>query len=190
MERTDFTVKLLILDLDETLYHGVEEPWDREPDFRAATYFFYKRPGVDRFLARMNSMFELAVWTSSTPLLAKAVVPLLFSEEIKLSFVWARDRCTYRYNPDKGIHYWAKNLDKLKKRGYKLEEVIMVDDTPDKLSQHYSNLVSVTSFEGDPLDRELDLLGFYLETLALVPNVRAVEKRTWRSIAKKHISSP
>lgn len=42
--------KLLILDLDETLFYATEEKLDREPDFVVGQYFVYKRPFVGLFL--------------------------------------------------------------------------------------------------------------------------------------------
>ncbi|MES3020224.1 MAG: NIF family HAD-type phosphatase [Pseudomonadota bacterium] len=75
---------------------------------------------------------------------------------------------------------WAINLAKVKRRGFKLEHVIMLDDTPAKLSRHY-NLVQIRMFEGDIADRELLLLMRYLADLELHDNIRAVEKRGWRA---------
>jgi len=56
----------------------------------------------------------------------------------------------------------------------------VVDDTARKHERNYGNLVTVRPFEGDPSDDELVHLGRYLETLAGVDNVRAIEKRGWR----------
>lgn len=70
---------------------------------------------------------------------------------------------------------------KLKRKGYRLENVVMLDDTPAKLAQHYGNLVRAKAFFGDPEDRELFLLAQYLPTLAQEANVRILEKRYWRS---------
>ena len=183
-------MKLLVLDIDETLLFGTERPLASEPDYVSAPYFFYKRPGVDEFIVRMSTIFELGIWTASTPSYAEVVIPFLFPQNIQPSFVWARDRCTLRYNADYGSHEWVKNLDKLKKRGYPLESIIMVDDTPEKLSKHYGNLVRVHPFEGDSSDRELWQLGNYLEHLSQVPNVRQIEKRGWRSNSSVQTSIP
>lgn len=68
----------------------------------------------------------------------------------------------------------------MKRRGYPLERVLIVDDTPKKLDRHYGNLVRVKPFEGDPSDTELFGLIEYLPTLADAANVRSIEKRDWR----------
>lgn len=174
---------LLVLDLDETLVHATEGSLDRDPDFEVGPYAVYRRPGLDSFLSKASSHFDLAVWTSSTRLYAASVVAAIFSPDIDLKFVWSRERCTMRFDPEQHDYEWAKNLDKVKRRGYALEQVLMVDDTPAKLARHYGNLVRVRPFFGDLADRELFHLGEYLPTLAEVSNVRRIEKRFWRKSA-------
>lgn len=171
---------LLILDLDETLVHATDAPLERAHDFEVGPYVVYRRPGVDAFIRAMDAHFELAVWTSSTRLYAEPMVAELFPAGIVPSFVWSRERCTQRFNPETHDFEWAKNLDKLKRKGYPLERVLMIDDTPEKLAKHYGNLVRVKPFEGDPSDAELFGLIDYLPTLADAANVRRIEKRHWR----------
>jgi RNA polymerase II subunit A small phosphatase-like protein len=173
-------MKLLVLDLDETLIHATEAGLEHTPDFEVGPYAVYKRPGLDAFLSTMGACFTLAVWTSSTRPYAIPVVANIFPAGIELAFVWARERCTPRFDPEQQDHEWTKNLGKLKRRGHRLEQVLMVDDTPAKLARHYGNLVRIKPFFGDPADRELFQLGEYLPTLAGATNVRTIEKRFWR----------
>jgi RNA polymerase II subunit A small phosphatase-like protein len=173
-------MKLLVLDLDETLVYATDDSLERDPDFEVGPYSVYKRPGLEEFLSRVHAHFNLAVWTSSTRLYAEPVVANIFPSYIPLHFVWARERCTIRFDPELHEHEWAKNLSKVKRLGYALEQVVMVDDTPAKLAKHYGNLVRVKPFFGDLSDIELDQLGSYLLTLADEPNIRAIEKRYWR----------
>lgn len=172
---------LLVLDLDETLLFADEIGTGRPADFEVAEYLVYKRPGLDAFIETIRPHFQLAVWTSSTRLYAEAVVPHLFPPGLDLRFVWARDRCTQRFDPDRHEYVWTKNLSKLKRLGHALERVLIVDDSPEKLEKHYGNLVRVHPFEGNPEDRELEALGRYLPTLSQIANVRRVEKRFWRA---------
>lgn len=177
-------MKLLILDLDETLIHATDNPSSapkREPDFRVGPYAVYRRPGLEDFLLKVRAHFHLAVWTSSTKLYAQGVVDNIFPPDVDLHFVWSRERCTRKLDPELHEYEWAKNLSKLKRRGYTLEQVIMVDDTPAKLAQHYGNLVRAHPFMGDLADTELEKLGRYLLTLVDEPNIRSIEKRFWRS---------
>ena len=74
-----------------------------------------------------------------------------------------------------------KDIRKLTKRGqFRKERILFVDDTPAKLARSYGNLIFIRPFEGDPHDRELELLECYLRSIGDVPNVRALEKRGWR----------
>jgi RNA polymerase II subunit A small phosphatase-like protein len=173
--------KLLILDLDETLLHASEHPLDAPADFRLAEYHVYLRPEVAQFLEFCRAHFRVAVWTSSTELYATAIVDYLFGSAYPLEFVWARQRCTRVFDGELQSHYWVKDLKKVRRRGYPLEKVLMIDDTPEKLSRHYGNLVRVRAFEGDNTDAELRRLMPYLLKLKAAENVRAVEKRYWRT---------
>jgi carboxy-terminal domain RNA polymerase II polypeptide A small phosphatase len=176
-------VILLILDLDETLMYADETGIGRPEDFSIDGYAVYKRPGLDTFIDTIRPHFELAVWTSSTRPYAEAVVPRLFPPDLPLRFVWARDRCTMRFDPERHDYVWAKNLSKLKRLGYRLERVLIVDDSPEKLEKNYGNLVRVRPFEGDPHDRELEALGEYLSSLRETNDVRRIEKRFWRRVS-------
>jgi Dullard-like phosphatase family protein len=180
------TEKLLILDLDETLIYASEQALERTPDFTLFEsthhpYFIYKRPHLETFLNFCFSVFKVAIWTSSSKDYASGIVENILPDSQKPAFVWARDRCTYRRSPDTYELEWLKDLAKVKRRGYNLEHIIMIDDTPAKLARHYGNLVTVKSFEGDLLDNELALLPAFLSKLYKVENVRRVEKRYWRS---------
>lgn len=171
--------KLLVLDLDEPLIHARETPLDHPEDFRVAGYHVYLRPHLADFLARMFERFEVGVWTASGEIYAAQVVERIFPPG-KLAFLWSSKRCTTTRDWITGGDQTVKNLQKLKSRGYPLESIIAVDDTPAKYARSYGNLVTVREFLGERDDAELPLLAQYLVQLADVPNVRAVEKRNWR----------
>lgn len=78
-----------------------------------------------------------------------------------------------------------KNLRKLKNKGFLLDEIIVVDDTPSKYEKNYGNLVHVHEFVGDQNDGELLKLAAYLKHLNNCNNIRTVEKRNWQLIAIK-----
>ena len=86
-----------------------------------------------------------------------------------------------KFDPELYEHDFIKDLKKVKARGFKLENMIMIDDTPSKLRRNYGNLVRVREFEGDQSDDELKLLIPYLSWLKNTVNVRTVEKRNWRT---------
>jgi carboxy-terminal domain RNA polymerase II polypeptide A small phosphatase len=181
------TQKLLILDLDKTLIYATETKLERPPNFTLfesteQPYFVYKRPHLETFLEFCFANFEVAIWTSSSEEYAKGIVDNILTSSQKPVFVWSRSRCTYRRSLETYEYEWLKNLTKVKRHAYKLENVIMVDDTPAKLAKNYGNLVPVKSFEGNPLDDELSLLSRFLEKLKMVENIRKVEKRYWRNL--------
>jgi RNA polymerase II subunit A small phosphatase-like protein len=171
--------KLLVLDLDETIIYGTEEPLDRPADFLAGKFHVYRRPGLDEFLTKCIEWFHVGVWTSSSSGYAEAVIPQLFPRPNALEFVWTSERCVRRFDPEYQNYYWIKDLKKLKKRS-PLEKILMIDDTPKKLLRNYGNHVLVREWTGDLADRELEALLRYLEELGPVENVRAIEKRGWR----------
>ncbi|SFK50371.1 NIF family HAD-type phosphatase [Lysobacter sp. cf310] len=171
---------LLVLDLDETLLYASEVELNRASDFRACGYYVYRRPHLAEFIAYALARFEVGVWTSSGRRYADAIVAELFPAE-SLSFVWARERCSITRDWTTGGYHNRKPLKKLKRRGYRLEQVIAVDDTPSKHAYNYGNLVRVDEYLGqNENDDELLWLMRYLDRLAAEPNVRRIEKRRWR----------
>jgi carboxy-terminal domain RNA polymerase II polypeptide A small phosphatase len=171
---------LLVLDLDETLLHATETPLAHEARHVVPPYFLYFRPGLSQFIDQVSQLFRLAVWTSSSPAYARAVCTLIFQDSTPLEFVWASDRCTPTRNFEIDAWCKAKPLKKLKRRGYDLARVLVVDDSPEKHTRNYGNLVQVAPFMGDRNDDELSHLAVYLKQLATLPDVRRSEKRQWR----------
>ena len=78
-------------------------------------------------------------------------------------------------------YYFEKRLDKLKKKGFRLEQIIIVDDTPEKSRSNYGNVIYIKEFSGDATDDELKYLFDYLLTLKTVDNLRTIEKRGWKT---------
>ena len=122
---------LLILDLDETLIYATETPLEREPDFVVGDFFHvYERPGLADFVRSVSADFMVAVWTSASDSYAAAIVRHVFPDPGQLQFVWTRKRCTYRLDIVTGEAVGVKNLEKVRRRGFALESVLIVDDRP------------------------------------------------------------
>ena len=119
---------LLILDLDETLIYSAETALDRVYDFRVGQFFVYRRPFLTEFLAAAFEWFDVAVWSSANAPYVHTVVGRLFPQPDALRFVWACDRCTQRFDAEELTNYWIKDLKKVKRLGYSLERVLMIDD--------------------------------------------------------------
>ncbi len=181
---------LLILDLDETLIHATEQDLGIPFAYQVGKYKVYLRSCLHEFLETCHQHFELAIWSSATEDYIGEIVQNTLPAHVKFSFIWGRNRCTPiisprvdeygYYNMDISSYYeYAKKLHKLKRKGYSLDQILMVDDTPAKLVYNYGNAIYIKPFTGLPTDQELPKLAQYLLTLQGVLDVRAIEKRGW-----------
>ncbi|MFK7905121.1 MAG: NIF family HAD-type phosphatase [Chitinophagales bacterium] len=109
-----------------------------------------------------------------------------------MEFVWGRSRCVYRRNwnieidSDPNSHYfnqyhYVKPLQKLKRKGFRMARMLIVDDSPHKCQDNYGNAIYPSEFKGTLEDNELEFLLPYLKTLKDKADVRRIEKRRWRS---------
>jgi RNA polymerase II subunit A small phosphatase-like protein len=78
----------------------------------------------------------------------------------------------------------VKDLKKVRRSGYRLERVLIVDDSPSVLQRSYGNVIPVRPFTGSADDAELDNLLPHLDKLSQLENVRAAEKRNWRGLIR------
>jgi TFIIF-interacting CTD phosphatase-like protein len=170
---------LIVLDLDETLVHATATPLDRACEFQCDRYSVYVRPGLPEFLVKLQADFKVGVWTSSSEDYADCIIRKAFPADYPLAFVWSRDRCTIRFDPELQEKYWTKNVLKLKRHGYSLQRTLCVDDTFRKYHQSYGNLILVPEYLGAERDETLHWLLIYLLSLRDTPDVRRVEKRGW-----------
>ncbi|MHA2280150.1 MAG: HAD family hydrolase [Promethearchaeota archaeon] len=171
---------LLILDIDETLIHSTQNSLGRPYDFKVSRWFVYRRPGLEEFISYILDNFHVAVWSSAGVDYVKAIVNNIFSDPDKdLKFYWDTRRCTIRVDFQYQRYYDIKDLNKVRRTGYKKERILIVDDTPDKSERNYGNAIFIPPFEGNLDDRYLYMLIEYLDTLKDINNVRAIDKRVW-----------
>ena len=173
--------KLLILDIDETLIYSSEKQLDRLPDFELDKYFVYKRPGVEEFISTCNNWFSLAVWTASSSDYAHEVINNLFPDSLQLEFIFTRERCLFKRNLDLDIIETFKPLKKVKRKGFSLNNVLIVDDIAETFKYNYGNAILVKKYQGEATDIELFLLLKYLEIISTEENMRIIDKRHWKS---------
>jgi carboxy-terminal domain RNA polymerase II polypeptide A small phosphatase len=179
---------LLVLDLDETLIHATEAPLQhRVADFRVEQYHVYKRPYLADFLQQVSQHFDLAVWSSATDDYVMAICREIMADYPR-KFTWGRSKCTPKhqfmqdfYTQEIGQIEFTKPFKKIKKLGFDLSQVLMVDDTPFKVANAYGNAVYIRPFYGEETDEELRHLAPYLISLSTLENVRIIEKRGWRN---------
>ena len=139
--------------------------------------------------------FLIAIWSSASDDYVEEITKRIIPKDIKLEFVWGRSRCTYRrnlrideygyYDDDVRNHYhYIKPLKKVKRKGFNLNRILIVDDTPHKSKDNFGNAIYPKEFTGDAEDKELKLLAKYLKTLKDKENVRRIEKRNWKNRIK------
>jgi RNA polymerase II subunit A small phosphatase-like protein len=174
--------KLLILDLDETLIHATETKLEIVEDFRYEQYYVYKRPNLNKFLEDVSKHFTVGIWSSADDDYVKEIVQRIIPETMDLKVVWGRSRCSVKRDYDYDQYNFEKRLDKLKKQGFRLEQIILVDDSPEKTRSNYGNAIYIKEFLGEQNDQELKFLFDYLLTLKEVENIRTMEKRGWRKL--------
>ena len=174
------TLPLLILDLDETLIYGADREKTLSCDFRVGPFYIYKRPHLDEFLHGVGKYYQLAIWSSASWDYVSAIAQHILPPNLNWAFVWSRERCTTKRNLETFETEYIKDLRKAKRLGYNLAQVLIVDDTRQKVARQYGNAIYVSKFEGDYNDAELPLLLEYLKKLTNFNNFRSIEKRGWR----------
>ena len=174
--------KLLILDLDETLIHATTEKLDIVEDFQFDKYFVYKRPHLDWFISEISKYFKIGIWSSASDEYVEGIISKLSFDEINFEIVWGRSRCSFKRDIDKDSFAYEKRLQKLKKKNFRMEKIIIVDDSPEKTKVNFGNAIYISGFKGNSDDIDLKHLFDYLVSkIKDVDNVRVIEKRNWKS---------
>lgn len=182
---------LLILDLDETLIYATRDELTHRADFKVGTYHVYKRPWLDEFISFVETNFIVAVWSSASDEYVEEVVKNIFPDQSRLAFVWGRSRCVQKrnlqideqgyYSDDYYAHYhFVKPLKKVKRHGFELDRILIIDDTPHKSQNNYGNAIYPSAYTGNTEDDELKLLMHYLAHLKGKKALRSIEKRNWK----------
>jgi RNA polymerase II subunit A small phosphatase-like protein len=180
---------LLILDIDETLIHTDSVPLEYEKqldfDFKfkgnssKSLYYTKKRPYLDEFLNYAFENFDVAIWTAAGDEYAEEILKGIRLDKSKLKFFYTQENCTLKFSYDYQNYYGVKNLQKLSKKGYDLNKVLIVDDIAGTAVNNYGNLIQIKEFTDDSDDTELLKLISYLEKIKNEPNYRRIEKRGW-----------
>jgi TFIIF-interacting CTD phosphatase-like protein len=182
---------LVVLDLDETLFHSRYEPLERPADFRIEEFHTYKRPGVDAFLQKLmnDPRFALAVWTAASEDYATIALKALGIRKDSLLACFSSIRCVRTcLIPEMGFgagHRLVKDLRKLERvTGWPIERMIAIDDNPDYFTRQYSNLLRVEPYYGEEETQKnvFVALLYRLTWLHTQDNVRPHEKRNWYAV--------
>lgn len=160
-------VRLIVFDLDETLIHATEMPLPYSHAFQVGPYFVYTRPFASELIKFCASHFEVAVWSSSSERYVGSVTAELFGTRFPVAFSWAVSKCVQKVDPRSNGYVYVKDLRKVMKHGYAADEIIMIDDSPEKLQRQPTRHLCLPAFTGDPTDTEL---------LGVIERVKAMAK--------------
>ena len=124
----------LILDLDETLVHYIEE------DNRA---YVKVRYGVENFLSELSKIFEIIIFTENTKEYADIILDNIDPEHKLISYRLYRD------------HIMNNNIKNINKIGRDLDKTIIIDNDEQCFSMQKENGLKIKNFNGEEEDREL-----------------------------------
>ncbi len=170
---------LIVLDLDETLVYATKTRLKHKEDFRIFDYFVYKRPYFEFFIQGLFDRFRIGIWSSGSDDYVGEIVKHIKPDNVNFEMIWGRSRCSVVKNFETQDYFYEKRLDKLKNKGFKLEKILLIDDSPEKTRKNYGNAVYIGEFKGSKSDKELPKLLKYLISLENTENVRILEKRGW-----------
>jgi RNA polymerase II subunit A small phosphatase-like protein len=148
-------VRLIVFDLDETLVHATEAPLPYAHTFQVSSYFVYVRPFASELIKFCASHFDIAVWSSSSERYVETVTAALFGTTFPVAFSWAVTKCVQKVDPRSNGYVYVKDLRKAMKHGYAADEIIVIDDSPEKLQRQPTRHLCLPAFTGDPSDTEL-----------------------------------
>ena len=178
-KKIDYTKKMLILDLDETLVHSCFKPTNNNMNnnnlpkadiflnikFQSKYHevLVYKRPFVDEFLQKMNKYYNLIIFTASVQEYADPLLDQLDKNKfIKLRYY--RNSCLLDKNGK-----FVKNLSSIYND---LKNVILLDNNPISYSYNKNNGLPIITWHFDKKDRELLKIIPILEFLSTVDDIR------------------
>ena len=129
----------LVVDLDETLVHYVEEE---------TKAYVQVRPFADYFLSEMGKYFEIVIFTAA----AEDYADLVLKELDKKNNISYR---LYRKHTDQKNGVFLKDLSKL---GRDITKVCIIDNNKENFDLQPENGLHISSFLGDQNDTELFIL--------------------------------
>ncbi len=147
--------QLIVFDLDETLVHASMADLGHPAAFAFPPYFVYQRPFLAEMLGELAANYDLAVWSSSSREYVDAVVAQVFSTRYPTKFAWSVERCVQRVNIKSNSYVYIKDLRKIQGQGYTLDQITIVDDSPEKIARQPRNHILITPYLGGQKDRAL-----------------------------------
>lgn len=174
---------LLILDLDETLWHGQRTLGGVQ---------YHMRPHLQTFLNDVSCQYDLGVWTAAQANWMHGGLNALkehtgFDLLRRAVFTWDRAQCLMVRTPD-GTYKWRKQARKFTQlhltRTYPLQRILVLDDKDANWVSAPQHHLAIPPWAGDPDDQELLRIGLHLNSIAHHPNLTR-HTRTWEQYAAR-----
>jgi CTD small phosphatase-like protein 2 len=153
----------LVVDLDETLVHYVEE---------GEKAFVQVRPFADYFLNELGKYFEIVIFTAA----AEDYADIVLKELDKNNSVSYK---LYRKHTNQLNGIFLKDLSKL---GRDINKVCIIDNNKENFGLQPANGLHICSFMGDQNDNELNILSKELMQIIksnlndIVPIIKKIQK--------------
>ena len=153
-DKNDKREYCLVLDLDETLVHYIEE--ENEEDA-----YVKVRNGAENFISILSQFCEIVIFTASTQYYANIVIDG-FDCKNKIDYK------LYRQHTDLIDGTNVKDLSKL---GRDLSKVIIIDNIEENYQLQPKNGLNISDYEGDDNDNELIYLMQDLYNILKIPGL-------------------
>lgn len=134
-----------MLDIDETLVHSSVVPQktlDTVITIGKDKVYVAFRPGAEEFIKAMGKIYEVVIFTAGLEKYAQPLMKTLDKSQICREIL-SREYCT----EVDGIY--AKDMSKL---GRRLEDIILLDNSPDSYSLQKNNGMPILSWYNDTSD--------------------------------------
>lgn len=147
-------IKVIILDLDETLIHACPEWIGRKPDFLAANQMIFVRPDAKAFIRQALQHYKVAIWTASYGQYTQEILAHLFDDVSDIEFIWDRNDCQLS-SYDSGMEYFSKSLCKLEDAGWHDGDYLIIDDQPEHIIGNQQYIIGIKPYFGSLNDDAL-----------------------------------
>lgn len=166
--------KVLILDMDETLIHCVDDIQTQNPDVILEIDFpgeeivcagINLRPFVLECLREATEIMQVVVFTASHQVYADAILDHLDPDKTLFSHRMYRQHCVQ--TPE---GYYVKDLRVILNRD--LKDMVLVDNSVYSFAYQVDNGIPIISYYDNPDDEELLHLMFYIKSIVDCDDVR------------------
>ncbi len=159
----------LVVDLDETLVHYVEEE-DKA--------YVQVRPFADYFLNELGKYFEIVIFTAA----AEDYADIVLKELDKNNSVSYK---LYRKHTNQSNGIFLKDLNKL---GRDINKVCIIDNNKENFGLQPENGLHISSFVGDQNDNELNILSKELMQIikSNLNDIKPIIKKIQKSMKKRY----